>query len=1143
MPHIFDNIELKLLSALKETLHQSIRADFCVGYFNLRGWGQIDADIEHYPGGEGACCRLLVGMHRPPKDEIHNAIALGQSSPDIDRGEMKRLQKRMAEEFHRQLMLGAPTEADQQALQRLKHQLQAKKLIVKLYTRKTLHAKLYLVHRQDSVTPLVGYLGSSNLTFAGLGYQEELNVDVVDNDATQKLNRWFEERWRDKFCIDITDELIDIIETSWAREELIKPYYVYLKMAYHLSQEARDGLSLYRAPSHFGLLKFQEAAVQIGANLVNKRGGVMIGDVVGLGKTLVGTAIAHVCEEDFGVSTLIICPKNLVKMWQDYVDQYGLRGKVMSMSRVIQDLPDVPARFRLVMIDESHNLRNREGKRYAAIRDYINESGSRCILLTATPYNKTYLDLSAQLRLFLSDDQQLGIKPEELIRQLGSEMEFRRKHPQTNVRSLAAFEKSECSEDWQQLMSRYMIRRTRSFIKNVYAKRDQGDQRFYLEFPNGDRSYFPIRRPKSVRFTVGDPATDPYARLYSNDVVQVINDLRLPRYGLGNYESARPKQAPTEAEKTQLAALSRAGRRLMGFCRTNLFKRLESSGAAFIQSLERHILRNYVYVHAIDHGLEIPIGTQDAAFLDTMNSDEDADSLFSFGLDLENQEDETLTDAELEEIDPLRQQAAMYKERAAAIYQTYQEQYQRRFKWLRASLFTKQLRTDLAKDARALMGVLHDGGVWDADTDQKFVALRSLLTEEYPDRKVLIFTQFADTARYLQQALQPHLDRLALVTGGSANPTDLAWRFSPVSNKKRDRISPDEELRVLIATDVLSEGQNLQDCAVIVNYDLPWAIIRLIQRAGRVDRIGQQAEEILCHSFLPAEGVERLINLRGRLRDRLKENEEVVGTDEAFFEDDTQQSFLLDLYNERSGVYDDDEDGEVDLTSEALSIWQNAIDANPALKQLVENLPNVVYATRHHEADGRDPEGVLVYMRTPDGTDALDWVDKAGNNVTQSQMRILRMARCSIDTPAQPRHPLHHDLVQQGAQSILAQEQRVGGQLGNRRSAKRRTYERLDSHIQNMEKNNPLLARGAEWEALKKAFEELYKYNLRQSAIAKLNKELRAGISDDDLARLVVFLRENDALCIVETEDTPRDAQIICSMGLFGSDGVGELRS
>jgi ERCC4-related helicase len=150
--------------------------------------------------------------------------------------------------------------------------------------------------------------------------------------------------------------------------------------------------------------------------------------------------------------------------------------------------------------------------------------------------------------------------------------------------------------------------------------------------------------------------------------------------------------------------------------------------------------------------------------------------------------------------------------------------------------------------------------------DGKLVALVDLLQQQHPTDKVLIFTQFADTARYLATALQAQgITQIGLATGQSTDPTALAWRFSPISNEKS--IPAAEQLRVLVATDVLSEGQNLQDCAIILNYDLPWAIIRLIQRAGRVDRIGQQADEILCYSFLPAEGVERLINLRGRLRD------------------------------------------------------------------------------------------------------------------------------------------------------------------------------------------------------------------------------------------------------------------------------------
>ena len=116
-------------------------------------------------------------------------------------------------------------------------------------------------------------------------------------------------------------------------------------------------------------------------------------------------------------------------------------------TKVSKILPTIPPRFRLVLIDESHNLRNREGQRYAAIKEYIEQSGSRCILLTATPYNKSYFDLSAQLRLFVPEDKDLGIKPENLIKELGEKRDFQRKFPQTNISTLAAFEKSEYFED------------------------------------------------------------------------------------------------------------------------------------------------------------------------------------------------------------------------------------------------------------------------------------------------------------------------------------------------------------------------------------------------------------------------------------------------------------------------------------------------------------------------------------------------------------------------------------------------------------------------------------------------------------------------------------------------------------------------
>ena len=370
--------------------------------------------------------------------------------------------------------------------------------------------------------------------------------------------------------------------------------------------------------------------------------------------------------------------------------------------------------------------------------------------------------------------------------------------------------------------------------------------------------------------------------------------------------------------------------------------------------------------------------------------------------------------------------------------------------------------------------------------------------------------------------------KLAGVTGSSDDPTRFAQRFSPVSNNRQGMISEGEELRLLVSTDVLSEGQNLQDCHIVVNYDLPWAIIRLIQRAGRVDRIGQTAEEILCHSFLPADGVERIINLRGRVRQRLQQNAEVVGADETFFEDEGDVQKIVDLYNEHSGILDDDVDTDVDLASYAYGIWNTATQGSPGLARLVENLSDAAQSSRHHTPLPHMPEGVMAFIRTADGDHSLAYVDREGKSITESQYSILTGAACPPNTPPQPHHEEHHDLVAKAVEHMVSEQRNSGGQLGRPTGARYRTYARLRAYADQV--------RGQIFDQpeLHQAIDDIYQYPLRSEAIDTLNRQLRSGVDDEQLAGIAIGLREDNRLSLKDDETEPsREPQILCSLGLF----------
>ena len=439
-------------------------------------------------------------------------------------------------------------------------------------------------------------------------------------------------------------------------------------------------------------------------------------------------------------------------------------------------------------------------------------------------------------------------------------------------------------------------------------------------------------------------------------------------------------------------------------------------------------------------------------------------------------------------------------------------------------MFTKVLKEDLLNDNKQLLKIISLNKQWKPENDRKLSALEKLCNITHSKEKVLIFTQYSDTADYVYENLKENIDCFECVTGKSEDPTRIAYKFSPVSNDKREIITKNDEIRVLVSTDVLSEGQNLQDAHIVVNYDLPWAIIRLIQRAGRVDRIGQKSDKILCYSFLPEDGLEDIINLRGRLQHRIKENAETIGSDEVFFEGDPIN--IRDLYNEKSNILDDEDDNEVDLASYAYQIWKNATDINPKLKKIIRDLSDVIYSTKK-ASQKIASNGVIVYTKTTQENDILTWIDEENKILTQSQFKILKAVKCEPNEPVLPKTEKHHGLVAEAVKQIKKIEDKIGGQLGKKSNARYRAYMRLSYYIE--ENKDTLFVT----EELKRSVEDIYRYPLREYARETINRQLKMGISDEQLGSLVVLLRDEGKLSIKdEKERKHKEPKIICSIGI-----------
>jgi superfamily II DNA or RNA helicase len=1075
------------------------RARFSPGYLYLPGLFRL-TDILKGPRET----RLLI--ENPIHNETLEQIAqrwhrlepvfdAAEGRRHVSRPELRQIVTATADGFRRCLESMEQNETDRKAGLQVLELLERKQVHVRVHVHGTFGLRVYLFERMGSndASASGGLIGGENLLLPGGLAPGECTLSILGRDACSEPRNWFDRLWDE--AVDVSELLAAEIRRSWIAL-LATPYDVYMKTLYIL---VRDRVELDPIETFLDddilsrLSDFQQAAFHQALRIIQAHGGVFVSDVVGLGKSFIGAAVIKHFERSEQARPIILCPAQLVDMWERYNEAHRLNAQVVSFGLLrFGDggqnplLDDYRYRDRdFVLIDESHALRNPGTQRYDLIREYVSRGRRRVCLLTATPRNRSAWDVYNQIKIFHQEDRtSLPIDPPNL-------REFFR-----------AVDRGQ--QELPALLSHLLIRRTRSHVLRFYgydAETNQrvdsdrfgpyrdGSRRAYV-LVAGRKQFFPHRHLKTIEYSIEQTYQGLYDRIRHHLTPLAPGTqsdenrarLHLARYGLADYvlENRRTEEP--------YARLRTSSKGLHGLIRVLLFKRFESSVEAFRLSIRRMIEAHRRFLLALGQRI-VPAG------------EEAQEALRQVG------------EAEEEElIESLREASQRYA------FEDFD---------------VERLTRDITEDLRLLENILTLVAPITPDQDHKLTVLKGLLNQPpMSEGKRLIFTQFADTARYLHEQLLPFGNpgaRVGLMLSGAGEKGSVLGRFAPKANPEHRCKDPSEEIATLVTTDVMAEGLNLQDCDKIVNYDLHWNPVRLIQRFGRIDRIGSEYDRVFGFNFLPEAGLERNLGLRHVLRHRIREIHETIGEDSSILEADERvnEQAMYAIYEEVNTAFDALEDApderSVDL-AEAEEMFRLLRENDPEEYARIAALPDGLRSARRSKS-----EGLFLFCQA--GTyRELVLLDAAGNVLSRALPRLLGLLRCPRDTPTVE---FPEDLTgvllrayQQFAQA--ARERRAElVHLPDLSQGQRYVLRELRAMFASSE--------DADLRAQAEQFEQVFRLPMPQAVIRQLNRLRRDGSSGNGLLRSLARiyreygLRDRPRTQVLEAaEGLPR---VLCSEG------------
>lgn len=992
IPFVIDNRQHSMRDILCQLLkqHSGRSLDIATAYFTVSGWQLISSELSQI-----GTLRLLLG------DQPEQSTDIGMR--EIGASPIKGLIRDLEETPYN------PGNLNQ--IEELIDFLSHDQVKVRLATSGFLHAKAYLFYGNRNflrLSPHIAIVGSANFTRPGLLSNHELNLvhradlthDEAEPDrigsvlpvdervildelderprtlaanipgliALQELTQWYSAQWSE--ARDFKDELIELINASKFGRKEYTPYQVYTKIIYeYFRAELKESDPSTLTRSAVELSEFQEDAVKKARKILERYSGVLIADSVGLGKTWIGKKLLEDYAYHLRNKAIVICPAALQKTWQQELFNSGIPATVITQESLGRE--NIDGRnwqdADVILIDESHNFRNSSAQRYnnlerqlAANQRLGGVSGERkkVILLTATPINNDLLDLYNQVSLITGGDRSYFAHAG--IGDLQRYFLDARRAEQTRDSTFALFN----------FLEEIVIRRTRPFIKQTYPDATI----------KGIPIHWPERRLKTIRYNLEATYKGIYSRLVSR-----IEQLNLAPYHLESYKLRGIARDQFEEGR---------GDALVGIFKSRYLKRFESCIDAFRISIRR----------ALEFLSTFESYLQQGRVLDSSNFQKALRFLAS-----EDEEDDVTI--------PPTSQASLFAEQyemtvfLEALPPLDPQHYDQ-----------ERLQRDIQQDIAALRAIWLDIQIITPEQDAKLIRLKELLATDLRGQKVLIFTYYRDTARYLyrhlcgvgaeaaawlQSAGSPHI-RFMDSGKDARERAKLIAAFAPRANQQPELARTPEEIDIMISTDVLSEGQNLQDCGLLINYDLHWNPTRMIQRAGRIDRIGTTYDTLWIYNMFPDDGLEHLLGLVASLTQKLTTINRSGLLDASVLGEVVQPQNFNTLHRieaEDSEVVEEQEQFAELASSETL--LQHLKDLlNRGMRQELDALPHGIHSGMQREG----ARGVFFYFVAPskDSPEQPDerqhfwrYIDLSSGapRVEENRFLISRLLHCQPDTP------------------------------------------------------------------------------------------------------------------------------------------------